>query len=375
MASRVLETGALRRLRRIWKEDVQRLTLADLKGLGSTAGGLASQLEVAQRTHLELKVRLAHRLRDFLFLPYTVMSHPSIRQLFENYVGAYNMHEDFGQVKTPAAAAEYWRALAATFERHANVTRLLGHGRRQLVRHDPELAPVLDRFISRFFVSRISTRLLGAHFLNLGPVPHGGRKPAGIAMSVLQPTSPVRLINNLSLSLSASAHGDYVPVDVEDGMRASILHIPGHLRYVLRELLENAIVATARLAAKRGCDPPPIRVKVNRGQFGVFVTISDQGGGIASMDHVWRWGEHQRVLLGDKAFAVGAELDWTSGDDEGLHPGSVPLGFGLPLARLTARYFGGDIRLQTLMGYGTSAYVHIQELQQEGAEVDDDAGS
>jgi len=370
-ASRGLNLASLRRVRRLWQEHVQRLTLAELQGLGVAADGASGQLQVARRTHWELKVRIAHRLRDFLFLPYKVMAHPSVRLLYEKYVSAYNMHEDLGRLHSPDVAAEYWLALARTFEEHQHVTRLLGHSRRQLVRLDPGLAPTLDRFLDRFFVSRIGTHLLGAHFLGLGPVPSGARKPAGVAMGILQPTSPGGFIRDLSASLVAPDRGgSRVPVDLEDDVDTSILYIPGHLRAILREVLQNAVAATARAAEEQGREPPPVRVKVHRGQFGVFVTVSDQGGGIARADRVWDWGEDHGP---PRACAEKAELEWSSSEVAALPP-RLPLGFGLPLARLTARYFGGDVRLQTLVGFGTNAYVHIPELQQEGAVVVDDPG-
>ena len=37
-------------------------------------------------------------------------------------------------------------------------------------------------------------------------------------------------------------------------------------------------------------------------------------------------------------------------------------GFGLPLARLYARYFGGDLHFQTMWGYGTDVYIHLRTL-------------
>mmetsp|Transcript_5555 Transcript_5555/g.11317 ORF Transcript_5555/g.11317 Transcript_5555/m.11317 type:complete len:375 (-) Transcript_5555:76-1200(-) len=371
MASKGLNVSSLRSVRRLWQEPVQRLTLADLKGLEMASRGSRGQLEIAQRIHWELKVRLAHRLRDFLFLPYKVMAHPSVRLLYEKYVSAYSTHADFGRLDTPETADEYWLALARTFEEHQHVTRLLGHSRNQLVRLDPGVAPTLDAFLDRFFVSRIGTHLLGAHFLNLWPAPGGARKPAGVAMGVLRPTSPVGFVHDLSASLAASVPGGRVPVDVEDAMGKSILYIPGHLRGILREILRNALVATARVAAERGLDPAPVRVKVAHGQFGVFVTISDQGGGISHVESIWQWGENPKATA--DCGAADGEPQWSSDELEGSHKPRLPLGFGLPLARLAAQYFGGDLRLQTLVGYGTNAYLHIPELQQEQAVLVDDA--
>ena len=38
------------------------------------------------------------------------------------------------------------------------------------------------------------------------------------------------------------------------------------------------------------------------------------------------------------------------------------LGLGLPLARLHARYYGGDVVLKSMEGFGTDAYVYLNRL-------------
>ena len=39
------------------------------------------------------------------------------------------------------------------------------------------------------------------------------------------------------------------------------------------------------------------------------------------------------------------------------------LGFGLPLSRLYERYFGGDLALQNVPGYGVDAYLTLKNLR------------
>lgn len=196
-------------------------------------------------------------------------------------------------------------------------------------------------------------------------------------MGVLQPTRPADFVRDLAASFARSSPGNSVSVEVEDSMQTSLTYVPNHIRVVLRETLHNAMSATVREAAKRGDDPPPVRVAVNRGQFGVFVNISDQGGGVDLKDgdnaSIWKWGPDTE-----------SELPPANDDDENPWPeigtedaasrtALLPLGFGLPLARLTARYFGGDLKLQSVAGYGTSAYIHIPELQEQGEQGVDDS--
>ncbi|KXZ53307.1 hypothetical protein GPECTOR_7g1201 [Gonium pectorale] len=40
------------------------------------------------------------------------------------------------------------------------------------------------------------------------------------------------------------------------------------------------------------------------------------------------------------------------------------LGFGLPLSRVYARYFGGDLKLQSVPGYGVDAYLQLRRLEE-----------
>ena len=37
-------------------------------------------------------------------------------------------------------------------------------------------------------------------------------------------------------------------------------------------------------------------------------------------------------------------------------------GHGLPLSRLYSRYWGGDLRIMSMQGFGTDAYIHIHKL-------------
>ena len=38
------------------------------------------------------------------------------------------------------------------------------------------------------------------------------------------------------------------------------------------------------------------------------------------------------------------------------------MGYGLPIGRGYARYFGGDLQIISMEGYGTDAYLHLSRL-------------
>mmetsp|Transcript_913 Transcript_913/g.2443 ORF Transcript_913/g.2443 Transcript_913/m.2443 type:complete len:544 (-) Transcript_913:136-1767(-) len=62
-----------------------------------------------------------------------------------------------------------------------------------------------------------------------------------------------------------------------------------------------------------------------------------------------------------EASGVGV-LDMMSGAAGNQRPHMAGLGFGLPLSRLYARYFGGDLALAVIPGYGTDAYLTLRAL-------------
>jgi hypothetical protein len=327
-----------------------------------------AHLRAARRTHKELRVRIAHRLKDFLFLPYKIMSHPSVNRVFLNYVHAYYVHEDFQQMSTEEAASNYCFALARLFDEGRNVTRFLGHARRDLLRIDPECIGEFDAFLDRFFFARMGTHLIGSAFLSRISVPEGARQPHNFG--VLQAMDLASVAREVAAALtSSSPEHQNVPVEVDCEGEVTLLYIPSLARRVLREVLSNAITATANAAQRSGLvRPKPIRVSVKSGRFGAFLMVQDQGGGIDSLTRecMWEWRRPTDAEFVNEAVDEDPEIGWEHLEATSDKAALLPAGFGMPLARLTARYFGGNLQFQTLDGHGTSVYFHVPELQDHG---------
>jgi pyruvate dehydrogenase kinase 2/3/4 len=153
-------------------------------------------------------------------------------------------------------------------------------------------------------------------------------------------------------------------------------YVTHHLHYMLAELLKNSCRATVQQylqaeAASEGGGRPrqrgslfsaaerpklhPIRVIITKGEEDVTVKVADRGGGIPRswMDHVWKFGHSHHSDEGESR----AEF----GTSEGAG-GARIRGFGLPLARIYARYFGGELNLKSMEGYGVDAYLHLPRL-------------
>lgn len=100
---------------------------------------------------------------------------------------------------------------------------------------------------------------------------------------------------------------------------------------------------------------------MNTPTSGVTIRIRDQGGGISpeNMANLWNYG-----------FTTFNDNDDGDGDDalNTISSASVGgstlagLGYGLPLGRAYAEYFGGAIEVQSLHGYGTDVYLQLKGI-------------
>lgn len=124
-----------------------------------------------------------------------------------------------------------------------------------------------------------------------------------------------------------------------------------HLYFVFFEVLKNALLTSIRKTSPGKC-PPPIRASLNSGTSLLMedersVKIADLGEGISkeSVRKVWsyfystvtptsRAGEHGRLPLAGR-------------------------GLGLPVSRVLARYFSGEIDLHSIPKRGTDVYIYV----------------
>jgi len=126
------------------------------------------------------------------------------------------------------------------------------------------------------------------------------------------------------------------------------VYVPSHLYHMLFELFKNSMRAVVEHHNHDNCDTlPPLKVAICRGKEDICVKISDQGGGIprSQSDQLFKY--------------MYSTAPQPSKSD--MH--TVPLagyGYGLPISRLYARYFHGDIVLLSCEGFGTDAIIYLK---------------
>ncbi|KAF2849681.1 mitochondrial pyruvate dehydrogenase kinase-like protein [Plenodomus tracheiphilus IPT5] len=200
-------------------------------------------------------------------------------------------------------------------------------------------------------------------------------------------------------------------------------HVPVHLEYIITELLKNAFRATVESGMEReaievtiaplpellpentesdGNDTEDMRNKtvknadqgnkdiasqrltgnktlhstysniapLKHSTPGVTIRIRDRGGGISpeNLSHIWDYSfttfnDHQAssTLSGGNHSANGMDaLNAFSGPGGDGANSLAGLGYGLPLGRAYAEYFGGGIAVQSLWGWGTDVYLSLR---------------
>lgn len=144
--------------------------------------------------------------------------------------------------------------------------------------------------------------------------------------------------------------------------------VPAHVYHILFELFKNAMRATIEYHGEETLRLPPIKVNIVKSDEDISVKISDQGGGISrnNRDKVFQY----LYTTANHPVIPNSTSDnepWNS--DMGQT--SAPLagyGYGLPLSRLYARYFAGDLNLYSVDGLGTDAILYLQAHPEDARE-------
>jgi pyruvate dehydrogenase kinase 2/3/4 len=137
------------------------------------------------------------------------------------------------------------------------------------------------------------------------------------------------------------------------------VQVPYHIQFVTIRLLRHAVtrlLKTHGLSAVQAQTTPPLQVTVSDGPDNeeVCIHIRDEGGGVPRSNVPYLWS----YLHDDSRFG---EQDWILMTEDDKQYGES---FGLPLARIRARLFGGDVVVQTMEGLGLNMYAYIRKFKE-----------
>ena len=95
----------------------------------------------------------------------------------------------------------------------------------------------------------------------------------------------------------------------------------------------------------------------------MVIKVSDEGGGIrrSNISRIWSYlftTANPAIL--ESMLGTGSEIR----DFDTASP-LAGLGYGLPISRNYARYFGGDLIIMSMEGYGTDSFIYLPRLKDQ----------
>ncbi|XP_050717379.1 pyruvate dehydrogenase (acetyl-transferring) kinase, mitochondrial-like isoform X1 [Eriocheir sinensis] len=329
----------------------------------------------------ELPVRLANIMKEFHLLPENLLHMPSVgvvRDLYRQSFTDLLEFEGSGVSPNTNILEKFTDALVKIRNRHTDVVMTMAQGVMELKDAHSINANTesnIQYFLDRFYMNRISIRMLiNQHTMlfgeNINSQNHiGSIDPHCNVVRVIEDAyANARFLCDqyylASPELILRAHNErdkttrvIKPAGGPDETHpVTVVYVPSHLYHMLFELFKNAMRAVVEHHGPAADNFPPVEVLLVMGQEDLTIKLSDQGGGIprSLMD-----------LLFNYMYST-APQPAVSGLDT---PPLAGYGYGLPLSRLYARYFHGDLQVTSYDGYGTDATIYLKALSSEANEL------
>ncbi|MCO5558443.1 hypothetical protein L7F22_012026 [Adiantum nelumboides] len=319
----------------------------------------------------------------------------------------YASHEG---IEWPREVYDYNERFTKTLElikkRHDAVVTTLAQGvlEYKRSRKGKNIQADVQRFLDRFYMSRIGIRILiGQQIALARSTPTLTQKGSSKIQSTISAKSqdgesdgpePEQYVGIIctntdvgSMAHEAIENARFVceehyglfrgpPVQLVCPSNLTFMYVPSHLNHMLFELLKNSLRAVVERYGVENEDNFPLsrsllwkekRISRSRLVMKVEESLEDFRSltailiPIITLFYLLLFSEMPLVWTYMYTTAQSEDLDpeFSASDFKAPMAG---FGYGLPLARLYARYFGGDLKLISMEGYGTDVYLHMNRL-------------
>lgn len=362
---------AVERMHVLRKLSPNPLSVSNLLNFAERTGSEASSNRFLRK---ELPVRLANMLYELANLPEQLLKQPSAQEIIKNYSLSFSEIVEFEKPSQPEKDYEkFTETLKTVVSRHEQTVETMAHA---LIEYrleaghakTEELDRQLTRFLDRFFMSRIGIRLLINQHITLFAGYNNRLKPHLLGTFDKQ-TNIREVIDQAYDSAASLCERNYMAApdktitvanntSLAGESAMEICYVPSHLHYICHELFKNAQRATMENSEKLDIEPEPIDILIGIGPTEVSIRISDKGGGAPFLDSK-NW---LRYIWSTAPKPEAAPMDRSQNPMAGY-------GVGLPISRLYARYLSGDLRIQSVEGYGTDACIYLKRDNDDAVEV------
>eukprot|EP00045_Choanoeca_perplexa_P010602 m.108289 g.108289 ORF g.108289 m.108289 type:complete len:450 (+) comp15331_c0_seq4:301-1650(+) len=328
-------------------------------------------IKSAQALQHALPIRMARRIDDMNRLPYIALMNPHMQEVYNTYAEVCEKMMDFPTVKTVSDEAHWNILLKESLDAGKRVLPALAKASKEISPHVE--VDVLTNFLDTFLTSRIARRVLAEQHLALheqllNPA-NRDQHLVGVIDLDCDPTQVCRNSYEVAARVARTSYGvaPKLEVHIHGPENFKFSYISRHVEYMLLEVFKNAIRATVehhlsqKGAAFDDSDLPPVVVNVYDHKSSTSFQVSDMGGGMS---------EKIESQIFDYAFStVHTDTALSGGFNTGIMDiANRPMageGFGLPLTRNYADFFGGSLKLITFEGHKTDVVLKLHHVRRE----------
>lgn len=314
----------------------------------------------------ELPVRLANIMKEINLLPDRVLGTPSVQLVQSWYVQSLLDIMEFldKDPEDQRTLSQFTEALVTIRNRHNDVVPTMAQGvleYKDTYGDDPVSNQNIQYFLDRFYLSRISIRMLiNQHTL----IFDGSTNPAHPKhIGSIDPNCNVSDVVKDAYDMAkllcdkyymASPDLEIQEINATNATQPiHMVYVPSHLYHMLFELFKNAMRATVE-SHESSLTLPPIKIMVALGEEDLSIKMSDRGGGVP-------------LRKIERLFSYMYSTAPTPQPGTGGTP-LAGFGYGLPISRLYAKYFQGDLQLFSMEGFGTDAVIYLKALSTDSVE-------
>ncbi|ODV93824.1 hypothetical protein PACTADRAFT_51572 [Pachysolen tannophilus NRRL Y-2460] len=367
-------------------------------------------LESSNEALQNLLILICRRIKEFRKLPFIVVLNPNISSIYKMYLeslaklltfideqkeidnisfGGLRPLDFYSTFKITDMETNklFCQNLSEIIDLHSNNLPILSEGFKDI--SEFKFYESEELFLNTHLRERILLRMICRHHILLSQQVQessGSIESIGLIEKNLNVINLVKAVSDFVGDLSSMKYDEKVPVildtTVTNSLKEVLKHdefplskiserevmifpyISTHLEYILQELLKNSTRAHLENKVK-----DPIRISLvlckNTGSPSILeIRIRDEGKGIPNkiLSNLFKFSfTTVQDAVADKSeqdenysvFNNGANAD----DGANLIAG---MGYGLPLSKIYAEMFGGDLKLQTYEGIGTDVYITLK---------------
>lgn len=342
-------------------------------GSKKEASNLKKDIEIKSYEFLreELLVRLALMTKEMLYLPERLIKTPSVQMVYSWYLRSFEevlTHKE--QKIDDKELSRFTKTLNNVVNRHETVVQNMAMGILQVQETygiDTKTEQNIQYFLDRFLMSRISIRMvINQHLLMFNeekpdhPMQIGAIDLHCDVKDVLEDAyNNAKFLCDQYYLCAPDVDFDCHNV-IEKDKKIELVYVPSHLYHMAFELYKNAMRAIIEYHGIGAKTYPKIKTLVVKGKEDLSIRITDFGGGMSyrQVSQVWKYmySTAPRPSISSDVYSTQT---------------TAPLagyGYGLPLSRLYARYFNGDLSISSVDGHSTDAYIYLKTLSKDANE-------